>query len=220
MTTTQHTSTKQDILDYLLKQGEGTAHELADTFNISPQATRRHLKDLEDLGLIEFKSVQTGMGRPNHVYQLSRHGRDRYPHGYGEFTVSFLDTLMETVGEEQVTEVLHKQWQRKALEYRKKIGQGTLKERVHNLVELRQEEGYMAELHIVKTSQPSEQYVLAEHNCAISDVAESFPNICGHELEMFSDILPDCIVERTHWINNGEHSCGYLIKAKDSLTMK
>jgi DeoR family transcriptional regulator, suf operon transcriptional repressor len=215
MTTTQHTSTKQDILDYLLKNGEGTALELAETLNISPQATRRHLKDLEEMSLIEFKSVQTGMGRPNHVYQLSRLGRDRYPHRYGDFTVSFLDTLMETVGEEQVTEVLHKQWQRKALEYRQKIGQGSLKDRINNLVNIRQEEGYMAEIHVVKRSQDAEQYVFAEHNCAISDVAESFPNICGHELEMFSDILPDCVVERTHWINNGEHSCGYLIKSKN-----
>jgi DeoR family transcriptional regulator, suf operon transcriptional repressor len=57
-------------------------------------------------------------------------------------------------------------------------------------------------------------YILAEHHCAISEVAESYPSICGHELEMFSIVLPDCTVERTHWINKGEHRCGYLIKAK------
>jgi DeoR family suf operon transcriptional repressor len=33
-------------------------------------------------------------------------------------------------------------------------------------------------------------------------------------LEMFGAILPDCAIERTHWINNGEHSCGYLIQLK------
>jgi DeoR family suf operon transcriptional repressor len=55
--------------------------------------------------------------------------------------------------------------------------------------------------------------MLREHNCAISNVAESFPSVCGHELEMFAAVLPDCTVERTHWINNGEHQCGYLIKA-------
>ena len=216
MTTTQNTSTKQEILDYLLKQGEATAQELASNFNISPQATRKHLKDLHELGLIEYKSVQTGMGRPNHVYQLSHLGRDRYPHSYGEFTVSFLDTLTETVGEAQVTEVLHKQWHRKAVEYKKIIGEGSLKERVDKLASIREEEGYMAQLHRVTSSPDTEQYILAEHNCAISDVAESFPNICDHELEMFSYILPDCIVERTHWINNGEHNCGYLIKVKNN----
>jgi len=28
---------------------------------------------------------------------------------------------------------------------------------------------------------------------------------------MFEEILADCTVERTHWIVNGEHRCGYLI---------
>jgi DeoR family suf operon transcriptional repressor len=59
----------------------------------------------------------------------------------------------------------------------------------------------------------SGQFILAEHNCAISNVAESFPSVCGHELEMFAAVLPDCTVERTHWINDGEHQCGYLIQA-------
>ena len=59
-----------------------------------------------------------------------------------------------------------------------------------------------------------QQFILVEHNCAISDVAESYPSICGHELEMFAAVLPDCHVERTQWINNGEHRCGYSIEKK------
>ena len=86
-------------------------------------------------------------------------------------------------------------------------------ERVVKLVELRRKEGYMAELHCV-TESNLEKYILAEHNCAISEVAESFPTVCGHELEMFAAILPDCTVERTQWINDGEHNCGYLIVGK------
>jgi DeoR family suf operon transcriptional repressor len=47
MATTQQTSTKQDILEYLLKHSQATAVELANFFDVSPQAIRRHLKDLE-----------------------------------------------------------------------------------------------------------------------------------------------------------------------------
>lgn len=214
--TTGFPSTKQIILQYLLKQGDATAQQLAKALDISPQAIRRHLSELEAEGLIEYESVQTGMGRPKHLYQLSSQGRDRVsPHRYGEFAVSFLDTLAETVGEEQVSKVLEKQWQRKAVEYRDRLGNGSLKQRVAKLVELRQEEGYMAELHyITQPKTKKKQFILVEHNCAISDVAESYPSICGHELEMFGAVLPDCIVERTHWINDGEHRCGYSIQAK------
>ncbi len=218
MTITQPSSTKQDILDYLLKQGQAKAQELADNLAITPQATRRHLKDLEAEGLIKHQSLQGGMGRPQYIYYLSKQGRDRFPHRYGEFAVSFLDTLVETVGEKQVGEILRKQWERKASEYCQQIGQGTLQERVEKLVELRRQEGYMAELHCTEGNHSShsqeEKYIFAEHNCAISEVAESYPTVCGHELEMFSAVLPDCVVERTNWINNGEHNCGYLIRPK------
>ena len=218
MTTTQQPSTKQDILQQLLKRGQGTAHQLAETLAISPQAIRRHLKELEAEGLIAYQSVQQGMGRPQHIYHLSRQGRDLFPHNYGEFAVSFLDTLVETVGEKQLGEVLRKQWERKGLEYRDRLGKGSLEERVTKLVELRREEGYMAELHQIedKNSQgiTSTKFILAEHHCAISEVAESYPTVCGHELEMFAAILPDCLVERTNWINNGEHNCGYQIQEK------
>ena len=212
MTTTGLPSTKQNILQSLLKQSQATAQQLAQDLKISTQAIRRHLNELEAEGLIVYQSVPQKMGRPQHLYELSESGRDRLsPQKYSEFAVSFLDTLAETVGEEQVSKVLEKQWQRKAAEYRDRLGEGTLAQRVAKLVQLREEEGYMAELHRV-SDHKTQEFVLVEHNCAISDVAESYPSICGHELEMFSAVLPDCIVKRTHWINNGEHRCGYSIK--------
>jgi DeoR family transcriptional regulator, suf operon transcriptional repressor len=218
MTTTQQPSTKQDILRYLLKQGQANAQELADHLQISPQAIRRHLKDLETEGLILHEAVQVGMGRPNHLYQLSPQGRDRFPDRYDEFAISFLDTLTETVGHDQVSTILQKQWERKAQEYRDRLGSGSLQERVANLVKLRNAEGYMAEWYLVESENPEAQidpkFIITEYNCAISHIAQSFPNICGHELEMFAAALQDCKVERTHWLVNGEHRCGYLIQAR------
>lgn len=216
MTTTQQPSTKQDILQYLLKQGQASAQELAENLHISPQAVRRHLKDLETDGLIVHQAVQVGMGRPNHIYALSPAGRDRFPVRYDEFAVSLLDTLAETVGKEQMKSILRKQWERKAAEYRNLLGTGPLKERVDKLVELRRAEGYMAECHLINSNNfpLEERYILTEYNCAISHIAESYPSVCGHELEMFAVALPDCKVERTHWIVNGEHRCGYMIQPR------
>jgi DeoR family transcriptional regulator, suf operon transcriptional repressor len=213
MMTTGFPSTKKNILQELLKQGQTTSSELAKSLSISSQAIRRHLTELETEGLIEHSTVQSGMGRPQHFYQLSEQGRSLFPHRYGEFAVSFLDTLAETVGKERVSKVLAKQWQRKAEAYRDRLGDGTLAERVARLVQLRQEEGYMAELHQNQAQGNKPEFIFTEYNCAISEVAESYPSVCGHELEMFSAILPDCTVERTHWLNHGEHRCGYLIKA-------
>ncbi|MEL6495083.1 MAG: iron-sulfur cluster biosynthesis transcriptional regulator SufR [Cyanobacteria bacterium J06623_7] len=214
MTTTGLPSTKQNILQALVKHGQATAKQLSQDLDLSTQAIRRHLHELQSDQLIEYHSVQQGMGRPQHLYQLSSAGRDRLsPQKYSEFAVGFLDTLAETVGKEQVSKVLEKQWQRKASEYRDRLGKGNLQQRLNRLVQLRQKEGYMAEVHQA-SPQPKPEFILVEHNCAISDVAESYPSICGHELEMFAAVLPDCIVQRTQWINDGEHRCGYSIAKK------
>jgi DeoR family suf operon transcriptional repressor len=218
MTTTEQTSTKQDILEHLLQRGQATALELAETLDISPQAVRRHLKDLEAEELIEYELVQAGMGRPQHAYCLSRKGRDRFPNNHGKFAVSLLDTIAQTLGKEQVNNILQKQWQQKALEYRDRVGSGKLGERVAKLVDLRRAEGYMAEWYAIESETAQNgncsQFMFTEHNCAISDVAETFPSVCSHELEMFETILPDCNVERTHWLINGQHRCGYMITKK------
>ncbi len=206
-------STKQDILDFLLKHGQAKAVQLAESLQISPQAIRRHLKDLEAEGLIQHQAHQEGKGRPNFFYGLSRAGRDRLPNRHGDFAVSFLDALVETAGEEQVKVILQKQWQKKAAEYRDRLGDGNLAQRLSKLVSLRQAEGYMAEVQPV-AEQSQEGFLLMEHHCAIAEVAESFPVVCGNELEMFEAILPDCTVERTQWINEGEHQCGYLIQSR------
>lgn len=225
MATTQQTSTKQDILEYLLKHSQATAVELADFLDVSPQAIRRHLKDLETEKLVLYSvSGQQSMGRPQHLYQLSQRGisrlqknANRLNDGYGEFAISLLDTLAETVGRDQVKSILRKQWERKAQEYRERVGNGSLRERVATLIELRKQEGFMAEFHPVESDASGgggERFIFVEHTCAISDVAESFPSVCGHELEMFAAILPDCTVERTHWLIHGEHRCGYLVQKR------
>ncbi|PZV15942.1 MAG: iron-sulfur cluster biosynthesis transcriptional regulator SufR [Pseudanabaena sp.] len=199
--------TKQDILQHLLKRGEVTAQDLAEKLDISPQAIRKHLKDLETEGLIYHTAEQLGMGRPQFIYALTTAGRDRFPDSYNQFAVNFLDTLIDTLGKEQVSEVLQKQWQRKAQNYKLQLGGGSLKQRLEKLAELRRSEGYVTEWFPVEGTKG---FVFTEYNCAIAHVAESFPSVCGHELEMFATVL-DCPVERTHWMVDGEHRCGYLI---------
>ena len=218
MTSLQPPSTKDDILQCLLKQGEASAQGLAESLGVSAQAIRRHLKDLTTEALIEHRAVQEGMGRPNYIYRLSRKGRDRFPAQYDEFAISLLDTLADNLGKDQVRTILQKQWQRKAQEYRDRVGDGALSERVDRLVKLRQAEGYMAEWHAVNPDgelcPTGPYYMITEYNCAISHIAETFPSVCGHELEMFQMALPDCAVQRTHWLVQGEHRCGYLVQAQ------
>jgi DeoR family transcriptional regulator, suf operon transcriptional repressor len=216
MTSQTTPSIREDILRLLLKRGTATAAAMAHHLEVTPQAIRRHLKTLEASELIEHQSSQEGIGRPNHVYQLSRKGREHFPDQYDQFALSLLNTVADTMGPEQVSKLLKHQWQSKAREYREKLGEAPLKDRMQALVKLRQAEGYMAECHPAEGEGSAEQpaFVITEYNCAIAHIAESYPTVCGHELAMFAVALPDCSVERTHWLVNGEHQCGYLVKTK------
>lgn len=210
MTTSLQQSTKEAILQYLLRENKASAQSIADVIGISLQATRRHLKDLQQQGFMEIETVQAKTGRPQYLYFLSRRGRDRFPQNYGEFALSFLDTLTETVGEKEVSKILEKQWQKKADHYRRYMTGDTLKQKIEQLVKMRQEEGYMAE--VFMWEEKPNHFFISEHNCAISEVAESYPQVCHHELEMFASLFQHCTVERTNWIHHGEHRCGYLIR--------
>ncbi len=200
----------------MLKRGTATAGSMAHHLEVTPQAVRRHLKTLETSELIEHQSSQEGIGRPNHLYQLSRKGREHFPDQYDQFALSLLNTVADTLGPEQVSKLLKHQWQGKAKEYKEKLGEAPLHERMQTLVKLRQTEGYMAECYPAEGQEADgAAFVITEYNCAIAHIAESYPTVCGHELAMFAVALPDCSVERTHWLVNGEHQCGYLVKAKD-----
>lgn len=213
MKTSLYQSSKETILQFLLKENKATVSDIASALQISVQATRKHLKDLEQQELITHEIIPIKSGRPQYLYRLSDKGKEQFPQNYGDFAVSFLDTLTETVGEQQVAQVLAKQWQKKASLYREYLTSENLWERVNKLAEMRKKEGYMAELYCLNNNdQNSPQFFLSENNCAISDVAESYPQVCSHELEMFASLFPDCKVERTNWINSGEHHCGYLIQ--------
>ena len=211
--TSQQASTKDDILQHLLKLGSATAQILAKNLGISPQAIRRHLKDLEEEGLVAHQVSRGGTGRPQHLYELSAAGRSRFPEGYDEFALGLLVTLADTLGKDQVSQLLREQWVRKAIDYRQELGSGPLAERVARLVELRQAEGYMAEWEEVSKRGEDPKFFISEHNCAISTVASSFPRVCQHELEMFAIALEGCNVERTQWMAGGEHRCGYVVSA-------
>lgn len=204
-------TTKEAILSLLLEQGQATSAAIAEALAISLQAVRRHLKDLATEGLIEQEAVVAGMGRPQHHFRLSRQGRSQFPSSHDRFAVDLLDSLSEMLPPQEFEAVLAHQWRRKAETYRQQLGQGSLADRLQQLAALRQAEGFMAEVHPAPDRSPP-AFVITEYNCAIASVAESFPRVCDHELALFAETLPDCHVERTHWLIDGEHRCGYLIQ--------
>jgi len=72
--------TREAVLSVLLREGEATAAQLADSLGVSVQAMRRHLRSLEDDGLVEACSSHEGPGRPSNRWHLTARGQDRKSH--------------------------------------------------------------------------------------------------------------------------------------------
>jgi DeoR family suf operon transcriptional repressor len=199
-------TTRKGILAILLRLGEATAHDIATRLKISVQATRRHLRGLEDEGLIEGSSCAEGPGRPSYRWHLTSQGQAQFADGSEGFAVSLLESLSQQLPDEALRSVLGSQAIQQAAQYRERLGDGPLEHRVARLVELRKAEGYVAECDL-----EPDGWVIREFHCSVMRIAEQFPCVCDQELQLIRHTFPDCTVDRVHWRLESGHSCGFRL---------
>ncbi len=206
--------TRDAVLSVLLREGEATAAQLAGSLGVSVQAMRRHLRSLEDDGLVEASPSHEGPGRPSNRWRLTAQGQGRFPDGSENFALGLLRTLTESLPADTLELVLRQQAEEKAADYRRLIGNGPLGHRLERLVELRRQEGYLAECR--RDDDPAATadtpaWVISEFHCSVVRIAEQYPVVCDQELRLIRHTFPDCAVERVHWRLEGGHSCGFRV---------
>jgi len=201
--------TREAVLTLLLRQGEATAADLAVQLVVSVQVMRRHLRSLEDDGLVRASPSSEGPGRPSNRWGLTREGRSRFPDGSEHFALGLLDSLAASLPAQTVAELLGGQAAAQAAVYRQNIGSGSLAERIERLVDLRRRDGYVAEF---QRDSEGPGWVMSEFHCSVMRIAEQFPLVCDQELQRIRHTFPDCQVDRVHWRLEGGHSCGFRLQ--------
>jgi DeoR family suf operon transcriptional repressor len=199
-------TTRKGILAILLRLGEATANDIATRLEISVQATRRHLRGLEDDGLVEGSSSAEGPGRPSYRWQLTSKGHAQFADGSESFALTLLESLSKELPQDALQSLLQHQAVQQAAQYRERLGDGPLEQRVARLVELRKAEGYVAECDL-----EAEGWVIREFHCSVMRIAEQFPCVCDQELQLIRHTFPDCTVDRVHWRLESGHSCGFRL---------
>lgn len=196
------------VLIALKKAQPITVKELAVEFKTTPNAVRRHLKALEAAALVQYRAVARGVGGPTFAYSLTDAGEALFPRAYAGALADALEVVRTEQGIEGVVRVFHKQWASLAEAARPRMIGRSLAERTAVLAEVRTMQGYMAE------SEPQSlgEAVIREHNCAIRDVAERFPEVCAAEERFFAELL-GADVERESHILEGCNACEYRVHA-------
>jgi len=202
-------SSKKQILLTLKRVGPISLTDLAASLHISKMATLKHLSALEGKGLVERFSRQGGRGRPRAFFSLSEGSASLFPEAYTHMTLCALRFIEEKIGRDAIVRLLEQRAQEVLDANRKRVPDGSLKERVGELVKIRDEGGYMAELgRAGRTS-----IEMLEHNCPIMAVAETYPEACRVEREMFQKLL-GADVETSHRVVAGDPVCRFLIRGR------
>tara|TARA_Y100001968_G_scaffold326141_1_gene368666 strand:- start:1266 stop:1910 length:645 start_codon:yes stop_codon:yes gene_type:complete len=204
-------STRDSTLTFLLREGSSSASTLAGFLGISVQAMRRQLRNLEIDGLVASAAIAIGPGRPSNLWQLTFQGQNLFNNSTGnnQFALDLLNSIEDKFNNEGMHKLLSHQTTKKVNSYRRLIGKGKLSIRLQKLVELRNAEGYLAEIH--PCSDGSKSWFLKAFHCSIRKIAEKYPIVCDHELELFRTVFDDCKVSRVHWRIESGHSCGFQI---------
>jgi DeoR family suf operon transcriptional repressor len=186
-----------------------TAKELAELFGVTPNGQRRHLKALEEDGLVRYRREVRGVGGPVFAYSLTEAGEALFPRQYDSTLALALGAIRETQGTEAVVQVLRQQWAAVAQGAEPLFEGLPLNERAQLLAELLTSHGYMAEAN----SDGSGEATIREHNCALRGVAERFPEICAAEARFLADVLGAEVDRREHMLS-GCSACEYHVRFK------
>lgn len=202
--------TRRKILECLKREGPLSAEALGKLLRITSMGARQQLHALERDGLVDHQIKQQNMGRPGYYYTLTGLGDELFPRTYPQMANSLLETIRMMDGERGVDRLFRKRTENLASQYRARMANKDLEQRVQELASIRSEEGYMAGWEKINKN----TFRLREQNCAICQIASQCTQACTFELDLFRKVLPDTEIIRETHILQGDQSCTYLIRRK------
>lgn len=200
----------EKILRTVKRDGAVTAKQIADELAMTTMGARQHLQGLEDNGLLACEDVKVKIGRPTRHWSLTTKGHAQFTDRHSELTIQMIEAVETLFGAEGLQKVAD---EREAKTYRLYSSElekcQTLEQKLDQLVSLRQQDGYMAEL-----EKQGDGFLLIENHCPICKAATRCPSLCQSELHIFQRLLGDKLhIERTEHIVQGERRCVYKINS-------
>ncbi|GGH26022.1 helix-turn-helix transcriptional regulator [Paenibacillus segetis] len=200
-------STRDQILQMMKTSGPLSAKDITDRLQITEMAVRRHLGTMERDGLIESKMIRQTLGRPTAVYGLTELAQSLFPKNYHTLTLDLLGELAEDAGEDTVNRLFERRRDKLKHQYEAELKDRPFPDKVRRLAEIQNDNGYMTELE----SSGENEFILKEHNCPISQIADRYNHACECELNLFESLL-DAHVERTECLAQNGRRCLYIIR--------
>ncbi len=199
------------ILNLLKTRGALTAAALAEELGITTMAVRQHLQKLHGKGLVGYRDEAGRVGRPRRMWLLSPEAEPHFPDNHAELAVGIIDAMRATFGAEGLDALIATRNVRQRLEYERNMPErdAPLEERIASLARIRTDEGYMAEW----AQESDGSFTFVENHCPICVAAQTCVGLCAAELELFENVLPGTLIQRTEYILDGDRRCAHRIRA-------
>jgi len=201
----QDATTRHRVMKYIVEHSWTTSGVLAQEFDLTSAAIRRHLSYLESTGMVISRaqpvSKRQGAGRPAREYAATSQGRETFNHAYDTFAISAIEMLLRLGGEEAVISFFEARFAAiEARFYELRAVEPDLPT-VDALSVALTEDGFMAGVLPVGGGEQ-----LCQHNCPYPAVAQRFPELCTVETSVFSRLLHSH-VQRIATIAHGDGVC-------------
>ena len=199
-------STRERILQTLLRQPRRTINELAAAVGINPISVRHHLTSLQVEGLVKGEEERHGVGRPRLVYELTEAGGERFPTRYLRLTTRLLAQMKESMPEAVVSGLFRQVAEDLAGEYADQVRGLDMEARLDFVKDLLADEGFT-----VEWERNGEQYEIREVSCPYYQIGVKHPEVCTVDQALISRMLA-LPAEKVQCILNGNAHCTYVVQ--------
>jgi DeoR family transcriptional regulator, suf operon transcriptional repressor len=204
-------STRDRILQTLLRHPRSTINDLADAVGINPISVRHHLTNLQVEGLVAAEEERHGVGRPRLVYLLTEDGLERFPTRYLRLTTRLLSQMKEQLPAPVIGELFSQVANDLIDAQEGSLESMTVEERLRALQDLLAEEGF-----VVEWEKQGEEYLIHEITCPYLQVGQIHPEVCMVDQTLISRML-DVPAEKVECILSGAPHCTYVVNLSKNL---
>ena len=201
-------STRDRILQTLLRKPRTTINELAIAVGINPISVRHHLTNLQVEGLVGNDEERHGVGRPRLVYFLTETGMERFPTRYLRLTTRLLAQMKESMPEPVVRKLFAEMADGLAEDYASQMKGMNIEERLDLAKTLLTEEGFN-----IEWEKSGSQYRIHEITCPYLQIGQSHPEVCTVDQTLISKMLA-VPAEKVQCVLQGDAHCTYVVQAE------
>ena len=199
-------STKDKILQTLLRRPKITINDLAQAVGINPISVRHHLTNLQMEGLISADEERHGVGRPRLVYSLTEDGMEKFPTKYFRLTTRLLTQMKDSMPGPVVANLFSQIAEDMANEYSDQMKGLSMEERLDFVKDMLAQEGFT-----VEWEKKGSEYQIHEISCPYYQIGVAHPEECTVDQTLISKLLA-LPASKVQCILDGGTHCTYVVQ--------